>query len=153
MVSRGGGQSTCHAPLSSHIHRDTLLNEHYVVALREGHPAVNDFNLDRWLEYPHILVSGRGEGRSPLDMELARIGRSRRVGLVVPSFGMVSELLRGSDMIAMLPSRIALQADDLTILPTPITVPGFALHLAWHRRRARDTALQHVVDLVKGLCD
>lgn len=136
------------------IHRDTLLNEHYVVALREGHPAVNDFNLDRWLEFPHILVSGRGEGQSPLDKELARIGRSRRVGLVVPSFGMVSELLRGSDMIAMLPSRIALLADDLTILPTPITVPGFALHLAWHRRRARDTALQHVVDLVKGLlCD
>ncbi|OIS94203.1 LysR family transcriptional regulator [Brucella cytisi] len=136
------------------LHRDTLLNEHYVVALRKSHPAVNDFNLDRWLEFPHIIVSGRGEGRSPLDMELARIGRSRRVGLVVPSFGMVPELLRGSDMIAMLPSRIALLAGDLTILPTPITVPGFALHLAWHRRRARDKALQHVVDLVKGLlCD
>ncbi|RRD25350.1 hypothetical protein ECB98_09955 [Brucellaceae bacterium VT-16-1752] len=67
---------------------------------------------------------------------------------------MVPELLRGSDMIAMLPSRVALLADDLTILPTPFTVPGFALHLAWHRRRAKDTGLQHVVDLMKGLvCD
>lgn len=136
------------------IHRDILLNEHYVVAFRESHPAADDFNLDRWLDFPHILVSGRGEGWGPLDMEFARIGRSRRVGLVVPSFGMVPELLRGSDMIAMLPSRVALLADDLTILPTPITVPGFALHLAWHRRRAKDTGLQHVVDLMKGLlCD
>lgn len=133
------------------IHRDTLLNEHYVVALREGHPAADGFNLDRWLDFPHILVSGRGEGRSPLDMEFARIGRSRRVGLVVPSFGMVAELLRGSDMIAMLPSRVVQLADGLTILPPPIAVPGFALHLAWHRRRTRDAGLQHVVDLVKGL--
>ncbi|MFB8342857.1 LysR substrate-binding domain-containing protein [Brucella cytisi] len=133
------------------IHRDSLLNEHYVVALRQGHPAADDFNLNRWLDFPHILVSGRGERRSPLDMELGRIGRSRRVGLVVPSFGMVPELLCGSDMIAMLPSRVALLSDDLTILPTPITVPGFALHLAWHRRRTRDAGLQHVADLVKGL--
>ncbi|MGV0908478.1 LysR family transcriptional regulator [Martelella sp. FOR1707] len=133
------------------IHRDTLLDEHYVVALRREHPAVDGLDLDRWLEYPHILVSGKGEGRSQLDMELARIGRARRVGLVVPSFGMVPELLRGSDMIAMLPSRVAALADDLTILPTPIAVPGFTLHLAWHRRRARDTGLQHVVDLVKEL--
>ncbi|ASV88726.1 lysR substrate binding domain protein (plasmid) [Ochrobactrum quorumnocens] len=133
------------------IHRDTLLNEHYVIALREGHPAADGFNLDRWLDFPHILVSGKGEGRSPLDMELSRIGRARRVGLVVPSFGMVAELLRGSDMIAMLPSRVAVLADGLTILPTPIDVPGFALHLAWHRRRTKDAGLQHVADLMKVL--
>lgn len=67
---------------------------------------------------------------------------------------MVPELLRGSDMIVLLPSRVALLADDLTILPTPIIVPGFALHLAWHQRRAKDTELQHGVDLMKGLlCD
>lgn len=130
------------------IQRDEVLTEHYVIALRHGHPATASFDLDQWLAWPHILVSGRGETRSPLDAQLARLGRSRRVGLVVPSFGMVPDVLRGSDMIAMLPSRVMATAGDLTSLPTPIPVNGFPLHLAWHRRRAKDRALQHVAAIL-----
>jgi DNA-binding transcriptional LysR family regulator len=130
------------------IHREELLAEHYVIALRPGHPAIPGFDLDGWLAYPHILVSGRGETRSPLDAELARIGRSRRVGLVVPSFGMVPDLLRGSDMIAMLPSRVMAAAGDLVTLPTPIPATGFPLHLAWHQRRAKDRALRYVAGVL-----
>ncbi|WP_277024561.1 LysR substrate-binding domain-containing protein [Paracoccus hibiscisoli] len=130
------------------IQRDEPLSEHYVIALRPGHPATPGFDLDRWLAWPHILVSGRGEAHSPLDAELARLGRSRRVGLVVPSFGMVPDLLRGSDMIAMLPHRVMAGAGDLIALPTPIPVAGFPLHLAWHRRRSKDRALRHVVAIL-----
>lgn len=133
------------------IHREELLSEHYVIALRPGHPAIPGFDLDSWLGWPHILVSGRGEARSPLDAELARMGRTRRVGLVVPSFGMVPDLLRGSDMIAMLPSRVMAVAGDLVTLPTPIPVTGFPLHLAWHLRRAKDRALKHVAGVLAGL--
>ncbi|AMY68371.1 LysR family transcriptional regulator [Frigidibacter mobilis] len=128
-----------------------LLTEHYVIALRPGHPAVAGFDLGCWLDYPHILVSGRGDTRSPLDADLARMGRARRVGLVVPSFGMVPDLLRGSDMIAMLPSRILPAAPDLVSLPVPVPVAGFPLHLAWHRRRAKDAGLRHVASLLAGL--
>jgi DNA-binding transcriptional LysR family regulator len=62
------------------------------------------FTLERWLAYPHILVSGRGDTRAagsttsspPWD-------KSRRVGIVVPSFLMVPPLLEDSDLIAMMP--------------------------------------------------
>lgn len=107
------------------IHRDELLAESYVIALRPGHPAIPGFGLDAWLAWPHILVSGRGEARSPLDAELARLGRARRVGLVVPSFGLVPDVLRGSDMIAMLPSRVMAAAGDLVTLPTQSQSPAF----------------------------
>lgn len=133
------------------IQREELLAEHYVIALRPGHPAIAGFDLDRWLAWPHVLVSARGEARSPLDADLARLGRTRRVGLVVPSFGMVPGLLRGSDMIAMLPSRVAAASDDLAVLPVPIAVAGFPLHLAWHRRRAKDVALRHAAAVLAGL--
>jgi len=133
------------------IHREDLLAEHYVIALRPGHPAIPGFNLQSWLAFPHILVSGRGEARSPLDAELARIGHARRVGLVVPSFGMVADLLRGSDMIAMLPSRVARAAADLVVLPTPIPVAGFPLHIAWHGRQAKDVAVRHVATFMMKL--
>ncbi|MGT2494673.1 LysR substrate-binding domain-containing protein [Cupriavidus basilensis] len=63
-----------------------LLREHYVVAMRAGHPAAAGFSLARWLDFPHVLVSGRGESRTPLDDALAALGLSRRVGMVVPEF-------------------------------------------------------------------
>lgn len=132
------------------IRREKVLTEHYVTTLRPGHPAIDDFDLDRWLAWPHVLVSGRGETRSALDGELARIGRIRRVGLVVPSFGMVPDLLRGSDMIALLPSRVMAAATDLVALPTPIEIAGFDLHVAWHQRRAKDGAVQHVAALLEA---
>lgn len=133
------------------IERRDLLTEHYLIAMRPGHPAITNFDVDRWLSYPHILVSGKGEARSPLDAELERLGRSRRIGLVVPSFAMVPSLLQGSDMIAMLPSRLLREVSNLISLPVPVAVSGFPLHLGWHRRRSKDTGLQHVAGLLAKL--
>ena len=134
------------------INRAEILREDYVIALRQDHPAIAGFDLDRWLDWPHVVVSGRAETRSPLDGQLAEQGRSRRVGMVVPGFAMVPDLLRQSDLIAMLPSRVAVSA-GLVTLPPPIPVPGFALHLAWHRRRDGDRALRHVADLLAAWRD
>lgn len=133
------------------LQRTHLFDEHYVVALRRGHPAAKGFGLRAWLAYPHILVSGRGETKTPLDAELARKNLARRVGLVVPIFQMVPDLLRESDMIAMLPSRVMPKGRDLIAKAPPIPVAGFALHLAWHRRRTKDDGLQHVAGLLTRL--
>ena len=135
------------------FHCETLLEEHYVVAMRKDHPAAAGFSLDRWLEFPHILVSGRGDTRSGLDDQLAALGRSRRVGIVVPSFLMVPPLLEDSDLIVMSPSRCLPSGapDRFHIARPPIAVPGFPLHLAWHRRRDRDRAVQHVAGELRRL--
>jgi DNA-binding transcriptional LysR family regulator len=133
--------------------RKELLRERYLVALRRDHPALDEFDLDRWLAFPHVLVSGRGETRGALDEALARLGRTRHIGFVVPSFLMVPPLLAGSDLIALLPSRCLPPATraGLVALPPPIPVEGFPLHIAWHRRRGSDTGVQHVAGLVEAL--
>ncbi|UDU21318.1 LysR family transcriptional regulator [Sinorhizobium meliloti] len=133
------------------LHREELLTEHYVVVMRAGHPAAEAFDLNAWLSYPHILVSGRGDTTTPLDAELSRFGLSRRVGLVVPNFQMVPSLLQDSDMIAMSPSRATPSGGSLVSFLPPIPVPGFQLHMAWHRRRAKDAALQHVARILGAL--
>lgn len=130
------------------LHREELFTEHYLVAMRAGHPAAKTFDLKAWLAYPHIVVSGRGDTRTPVDAELTGRGLSRRVGLVVPTFQMVPGLLLGSDMIALLPSRILPDFDGLASFPPPIPVAGFPLHLAWHRRRAKDAGLRHVARML-----
>lgn len=133
--------------------RKELLRESYLAAMRKDHPASAGFDLDAWLAFFHVLVSGRGETKGPLDEALARIGRARRVGIVVPSFMMVPPLLVGSDLIALLPSRCLPQSSraDLIALAPPFPVEGFPLHLAWHRRRAGDPGVRHVAALVEGL--
>lgn len=133
--------------------RRELLRESYVVAMRRDHPASDGFDLERWLAYPHVLVSGRGETHGALDEALAGIGRTRRIGMVVPSFMMVPPLLAASELIALLPSRClpASARSDLIAIPPPIAVEGFPLHSAWHKRRAGDPAVQHVARLVEEL--
>ncbi|CAK7256519.1 MULTISPECIES: LysR family transcriptional regulator [unclassified Shinella] len=135
------------------FHCETVLEEHYVVAMRRDHPAARGFSLDGWLAYPHILVSGRGDTRSGFDDQLSALGRSRRVGIVVPSFLMVPPLLEESDLIAMMPSHCvpADAAARFHVARPPIPVPGFPLHIAWHRRREKDRAVQHVADMLRDL--
>lgn len=135
------------------FHCESVLEEHYAVAMRKDHPAAADFSLDAWLAYPHILVSGRGDTRSGFDDQLAALGRSRRVGIVVPSFLMVPPLLEDGDLIAMMPSH-CLPPDAAIrfhVTRPPLPVPGFPLHLAWHRRRGKDRAVQHVAGLLRDL--
>ncbi|MET1755757.1 LysR family transcriptional regulator [Novosphingobium sp. RD2P27] len=128
------------------LRRETAGEETYLVVMRDDHPAARDFMLDRWLAFPHVVVSGRGEVRTPLDADLARRGLARRVGLVVPSFGMVPPVLFSTSMIAMLPTRMAETLRGFATFTPPIAVEGFTLSVVWHRRRERDRALRHVAD-------
>lgn len=139
-------------PVSGALRRVELLEEHYMVAMRNDHPAAQDFNLERWLNYPHIIVSSRGDLRGALDDTLAlRWQRSRHVGVVLPSFLAARQLLENSDYLAMLPSRVLSSAanDRLRVLPPPIEVEGFALHMGWHARTDGDPAIQCVAELIR----
>jgi DNA-binding transcriptional LysR family regulator len=130
--------------------REHVLDETYQVVMRHGHPAAEHFTLKTWLDFPHIVVSGRGDAHGALDDALAKLNHTRRIGIVVPTFQMVPDLLAASDMIAMLPSRCvpANRAGDFAVFAPPVAVAGFPLHLAWHKRREKDRALQVVKTLL-----
>ncbi len=138
-----------HDPTRFHV--EDVRDERYVVAMRKGHPAATRFDLDEWLRWPHVVTSATSERHGPLDDALTGTGRERRVGLSVPSFLLVPELLRATDMVAMVPS-LALASDfarDLVAFNPPVSVPGFTLKLAWHRRHERDPAVQFVAGALR----
>ncbi|EJN04526.1 LysR family transcriptional regulator [Phyllobacterium sp. YR531] len=132
--------------------RHDLLFQNYLVVMRKEHPAARDFNLEQWLAYPHILVSGRGDTKGPLDEALAVLGKQRRVGVVVPSFVIVPPLLMGSDLIAMVPSLCIPQSSvkDYAVFEPPVPVDGFTLHIAWHVRRDKDPGVQLVASVIRN---
>ena len=138
--------------LGAEFRRHELRRDAYVVAMRKGHPAARNFNLDRWLAYPHILISGRGDRSGPLDDALARIGRERRVGIVLPSFLMALPMLHASDYICLLPEGcLAVEAaEGLVRRVPPIAVEDSPVHLVWHMRRDADIAVQHVAGLLRA---
>jgi DNA-binding transcriptional LysR family regulator len=139
--------------VDSAIRREELLFEDYRVVMRKGHPAAARFDLKGLIAHPHVLVSGRGHVSGPLDEALAARGMARRVAVVVPNFSIVPQLLEGSDLIAMLPSR-CVPADGehrFAIFAPPVPVEGFPLHLAWHKRRDGDRGVQHVAGILREL--
>ncbi|WP_341677333.1 LysR family transcriptional regulator [Niveibacterium sp. SC-1] len=140
-------------PLGAEFRRHELHRETYAVAMRKGHPAARSFDLERWLAYPHLLISGRGDRSGPLDDALARIGRQRRIGMVLPSFLIALPLLHSSDHIALLPRTCFAMsgAENLLMREPPLAVEGFPLHLAWHARRDQDPAVRHVAALLQDI--
>ena len=78
-------------------------------------------------------------------------GRTRHVGVVVPSFLAVLPLLEQTDYIALLPSRCISPThhSKLAVFEPPIALEGFGLHLAWHQRRDADPATQHVANVLR----
>lgn len=129
-----------------HLYCQPASQEAYVVAMRDDHPAAQEFTLENWLSFPHIVVSGRGDPRTPLDNELSARGLKRRIGVVVPTFGMVVPLLRCTPMIGMVPKRLVDRVSGLSVFRPPVVVSDISLSLAWHRRRNSDPALRHVAD-------
>ena len=131
------------------IRRD-LGYEDYRVILRRNHPALARFDLDSWLEWPHLIVSGRGETHTGLDQVLRAMGRERRTAMVVPSFNLVFPLVRDTDLVAMVPRHAV--PDDLAeafeLREPPVDMPGYTLHMAWHRRLEHDRVTSHVADFI-----
>lgn len=138
--------------LHSDLVIEPMLDEHYVLAGRAGHPALIPGGIDRWLDFPYAVVSAEGAVRTPFDEQLESQGLRRRVVIAVPSFRLVPPLLTGSDMLALLPSLVLDRCGfDLTSVPPPLTPAGFRLDMVRHPRTRSDVAVAFVSRCVRSI--
>ena len=124
------------------LHSRALYDERYVCLMRADHPdAGPPMTLDRFCALEHVLVSYEGEGfRGVTDGALEKTGRTRHVGLSVSNFLVLPDVLALSDMIAVVPSRIAEKQAGMFVCETPVPVPGFTKSMACHGRTHRNPA-------------
>ena len=138
------------------LHAKNLFDERYVCVLRQGHPAMQgrkQLTVSLLCELDHALVSYTGGGfRGVTDEALEKLGQQRQVSLSVKSFIILPEILRASDMVAILPSRLVAGMDDLMVFDPPIEVPGFTKVAAWHERTHRDIAHRWLRELLFTQC-
>lgn len=138
------------------LHSRTLFEERYVCVLREQHPAglTGALTLDSFCALDHGIVSLQGGGFSgPTDEALGRLGRQRRVMVSVPSFGMLLDMVRSTDLIAVVPARLVRDAAGLAVRPLPLAVAGFTKILAWHARTHADPRLRWVREQLVRACE
>ena len=132
------------------LHGRALYEEDYVCVARRHHPlaASSEMTLEQFCKQEHILVSSEGNFTGVTDEALAKLSLTRRVGMSVNSFQVIPDILRVTDMIAVVPRRMVLTNNDLIILPLPLKVPGFTKSMAWHERTHRDPSHQWI----RALC-
>lgn len=119
------------------LHSRRLFDERYVCVLRDGHPALADapLTLDAFCALDHALISYQGGGfRGVTDEALARLGRQRQVTLSVKSFMVLPDILRATDLIAVVPERLVNLACGLQRITPPLEIPGFTKIAVWHAR-------------------
>ena len=119
-----------------------LFDETYVCVMRRDHPAIDDgLTLERFCALDHGIMSHDGSRfQGATDKALAAHGLKRRVVVAVPSFLILIDIIRQSDLIALLPRRLVENREDLHLCAPPLAVPGFTKILVWHERFQADPA-------------
>ena len=122
--------------------RTRLLPEAFLTLMRADHPlATGELTLERFISVPHLLHSANGSRDGAMDVVLAGLGLSRRLGAVVAHLSAVPEILAQTQMIISLSARLARQMAGnhrLVVREPPVNVRHTRLSMIFHRRFEAD---------------
>lgn len=138
---------------SASIRREPLLADRMVCVMRKGHPATREpLDIERFIALQQLRVSISPVDSRFVDDVLARLGERRRVTLNLPHWLVVPEVLRTTDLVAVMPERLASvlasPRDGFARRELPFATEPFEWSLYWHRRHEGSRAhvyLRHMV--------
>ena len=125
-------------PEASDVLQKRLYEDNYRV-FYDASQREAPLTLEDYLAADHVTVLH--EPRRPLDIDqvLAERGVHRRFVAEVPGFAGIGPFLRGSTMIATLPSLLrAHMLRDFAVAPVPVACPPMPMFMVWHLRHQTD---------------
>ena len=145
------------------VRLQTLFHDHFVGAVREGHPLLGKGKLtaERYAACGHVVASRRGQESGPVDEALAALGLSRKVAVVVPSFRAALAVASVSDLVALVTGSFFNAAQgyrgnsDLSVVrsfPLPVRTEAITVSQMWHPRLDADPAHRWLRGLVLTTC-
>jgi DNA-binding transcriptional LysR family regulator len=144
------------------ITSEGLFHSPFKIIVCQNNPAL--IGLENVREMPIELICSlqwalrgtEGSFKGPIDRALERLGKSRRVVLVVPHFHNLLGCIRNSNLAAAIPAQYAdafALSNGLRIFELPFKSPNPEIRLYWHSRRARDPAhmwlRQQIIEMCK----
>jgi DNA-binding transcriptional LysR family regulator len=144
--------------LTTGFRQSLLFRERYVCAVRANHPKFRGgMTLEAFKTCEHAMADATGMAHAVIDRFLARHGIQRNIALRVPGFLVLPMVIASSDLLAVIPSRLAeafVSHLPIKILRPPISIPPFDIRLYWHERYHHDPGLawfrKAFVDLFRG---
>jgi DNA-binding transcriptional LysR family regulator len=136
------------------VRRQPLFRDPYVCLMRADHPAIGArLTKKAFLEASHALVSYKG-GHRVIEEALERAGLARRIALRVPHFTVVPMVLERTDLILILPSKVARvyeRRGRFKSLALPVPMPPADVAAHWHERFERDPGSRWLREMVTEL--
>lgn len=134
------------------VERHALFRDPYVCLMRADHPRIGKtLTRKKFVEASHALVTYRGGGHRVIEEALERAGVARRIALRVPHFTVVPMVLERTDLILMLPARVARvyeRRGNFKSLPPPVPMPVAEVAVHWHERFEADPGNRWLRDQV-----
>ncbi|HIF60752.1 MAG TPA: LysR family transcriptional regulator [Rhodospirillales bacterium] len=91
--------------------------------------------LDDYLSRHHARIVFSTIETNLIDQLLSTMGKNRRVALQVPSFAGLPGLMKGTELIALLPSSIRESIMiDFDVAPSPVMIDDLKVYQIWHSR-------------------
>ena len=132
--------------------RRLIYRERLCALVHRDHPVLaSTMTADRYVAWPHVVMSPSGKGIRSIDPHLAARGLKRRIAAMVGTYLALVPVLRSSEMIATLPSITAETlsglAGDLVRIELPFT-QQVEVSMVWHVKTEADPAERWFRDLV-----
>ncbi|MTH76794.1 LysR family transcriptional regulator [Paracoccus aestuariivivens] len=131
-----------------------MAEESFRTIWSRDHPELRDaISLEQFCRLRHVVAVIPGGGiLDEVDRALGELGRAREVGARVPNFLLVPSIIRASEMVSVVPQRLAAaQPDGLHVAMPPIDLPNFKVYLSWHRRLHQDPASRWLRQTISDL--
>jgi LysR family transcriptional regulator, nod-box dependent transcriptional activator len=134
--------------------REHIFDDEYVCVVWSGNRDVGrTITTEQYLSMPHVVAQFPYGRLSTYDEQhLQYLGFRRNVAVTTPTFTLVPLFVIGTDRIATVQSRLALQCAQympLKIVPSPIQFPVLREVLLWQPHLNSDPALHWFRDLLK----
>ena len=131
-----------------------LYNESYVLIGRHDHPALEThLSLEEFVKLEHVIVSPTGGSfTTPIDDALKAFGHKRNVVMSAASFLFLPEIVRNSDLVALIPRRLLqVLSGPLTVTELPWLAEQFDICLIWHERSHSHAGHRWIRELIIGM--
>lgn len=126
------------------LNRSLLFDEQFTCVAAAGTlDETGSLGLDAYLERPHVLLAMGEAGNNEIDAELARIGRSRRIAITLPHWGVAEKLIADTDLVLTVARRTLDRSaldPNVGLFDPPFSIPSFPFTQIWHDRRTLDPA-------------
>lgn len=122
---------------SNSIRSEKLLTDRMVCVMRASHPiAKRPLTFESFMAQEHAKQSMSPTDMRFVDNVLADMGHKRRIALNVPHWLVVPHVLKRSDLLFVMPGRLAaaLNDKDLRSFDLPFDSAPFEWMMYWHRR-------------------